>query len=105
MLNRIRVGQPTAEDIRALQSRVRPLGHPDLEGAMHLSCTNAEVNKINVIGLNALILNLLQWKQSIFIRLSRISNPMLTAEEILELKKMTLLSDKHWILKLEQESC
>ena len=56
LLNRIRVGQQTQEDIDILRTRVRPLGHPDLEGAMFLSCKNVEVNKLNEIGLNNLSL-------------------------------------------------
>ena len=54
MLNRIRIGEQTAEDIKQLETRIRPLGHPDLEGAMFISCTNKEVNKFNSIGLNRL---------------------------------------------------
>ena len=52
LLNRVRVGQQTPEDIKLLESRIRPLGHPDLKGAMYLSCTNVEVNKLNNRGLN-----------------------------------------------------
>ena len=52
LLNRVRVGQQTPDDIKLLETRVRTLGHPDLKGAMYLSCTNVEVNKLNVRGLN-----------------------------------------------------
>ena len=54
LLNRVRVGSQTAEDIKQLEARVRPLGHPDLQGSMYISCTNVEVNKFNAIGLNSL---------------------------------------------------
>ena len=54
ILNRIRVGNQTNQDIQHLETRIRQLGHPDLEGAMFISCTNKEVNKFNSIGLNAL---------------------------------------------------
>ena len=54
LLNRVRVGNQTSEDIKMLETRIRPLGHPDLEGAMFISCTNSEVNKFNLIGLNRL---------------------------------------------------
>ena len=36
-----------------LKTRVRPAGHPDLDGAMFISCTNAEVNKFNTLVLNS----------------------------------------------------
>ena len=47
MLNRFRIGEQTEEDMRILESRVRPLDHPDTEGAMFINCTNKEVNKLN----------------------------------------------------------
>ena len=34
VLNRIRVGQQTCEDISMLETRVRPEGHPDLKGVI-----------------------------------------------------------------------
>ena len=52
ILNRIRVGEVNDEDIKILESRVRPLGHPDLEGAMYLACTNASVSMHNRNRLN-----------------------------------------------------
>ena len=58
LLNRVRLGNHTASDIEILETRVRPFGHPDLEGAMYISCTNSEVNKFNSIGLNGLETNL-----------------------------------------------
>ena len=54
VLNRIRVGQQTSEDISILETRVRPLIHSDLDGAMFLACTNVRVNELNARGLNAL---------------------------------------------------
>ena len=54
VLNRIRVGQQTDEDIKQLESRVRPMGHPDLDGVMYICCTNKEVNALNEVGLNKL---------------------------------------------------
>jgi len=47
ILNRIRIGEVTIEDLNILQTRVRPEGHPDLEGAMYLTCTNASVSNHN----------------------------------------------------------
>ena len=31
-----------------LQDRVRPLDHPDLDGAVYISCKNKPVNKLNL---------------------------------------------------------
>ena len=53
LLNRIRVGDIRDDDVKQLESRIRPLGHPDLEGAMFISCTNSEVNKFNTMSLHA----------------------------------------------------
>ena len=44
MLNRIRIGQHTTQDMNILITRVRPEGHSDLHGAMYISCTNKSVN-------------------------------------------------------------
>ena len=52
ILNRIRIGSVTEEDIKVLETRVRPEGHPDLNGAMYLTCTNASVSKLNKKRLN-----------------------------------------------------
>ena len=54
LLNRVRVGRQTDEDIKQLENRVRPKNHQDLAGVMYINCTNVEVNKINQIGLKAL---------------------------------------------------
>ena len=54
ILNRIRIGQVTEEDLDVLRPRIISLGHPDLIGAMYLTGTNAEVNKFNDTGLNQL---------------------------------------------------
>ena len=52
MLNRIRIGQHTSQDMDILRTRVRPEGHPDLHGVIYISCTNKSVNKMNDIRLN-----------------------------------------------------
>ena len=54
ILNRIRFGQIMDEDIEAIEARVRPEGHPDLEGAMYLTATNLSVNKHNKTRINEL---------------------------------------------------
>ena len=40
--------------MKELESRIRPLGDKDLEGAMFISCTNSEVDKYNTLALNSL---------------------------------------------------
>ena len=54
MLNRIRVGEPTEEDFAKLEERVRPENHPDLVGAMYISCKNKSVEILNIKRLNEL---------------------------------------------------
>ena len=54
ILNRIRVGEHTEEDINILQQRVRPEGHQDMKGSLVIASTHATVNKHNVIGLQQL---------------------------------------------------
>ena len=54
MLNRIRVGEQTDEDLSVLQERVRPTGHPDMLGAMVIASTHAIVNMHNNLCLQQL---------------------------------------------------
>ena len=54
LLNRMRVGQQTEKDMDKLQDRVRPEGHPDLKGAMYITCTNKTVMKMNDVRLEEL---------------------------------------------------
>ena len=51
MLNRIRVGKQTQEDIEILRSRIRPKDHQDLKGAVFISAKVAPVAKFNEIAL------------------------------------------------------
>ena len=47
-LNRIRIGDLTENDIKMLETRVRPSNHPDIpSNALVVTCTNKEVNQIN----------------------------------------------------------
>ena len=48
MLNRFGFGQQRNEDMQKIQTRVRPRNHADLQGAIYVSCTNSEVEKINL---------------------------------------------------------
>ena len=53
MLNRFRTGEVTEEDAKMLESRVRPLNHPEIPNdALVISCKNAAVNAINEEKLN-----------------------------------------------------
>ena len=47
ILNRIRVGEHTDEDMSLLQERVRPEGHPDLKTALVIASTHRVVNEHN----------------------------------------------------------
>ena len=48
ILNRLRIANVTEEDVKTLESRVRPLNHPDIpRNALVVTCKNSEVNQIN----------------------------------------------------------
>ena len=48
ILNRMRIGELTDEDLKTLQTRVFSENHPDLpKNALNIRCTNKEVKKIN----------------------------------------------------------
>ena len=48
ILNRIRTGEFTTDDVKMLETRVREVNHPDIPAeALVITCTNKEVNKIN----------------------------------------------------------
>ena len=52
MLNRIRVGKQTQEDLESLRSRVRPKGNSDLKAALFISAKVKPVTRFNEIALN-----------------------------------------------------
>ena len=54
MLNRIRMGKHTKEDIDILKSRVRPNGHPDLKDALFISAKVKPVASFNEKAINKL---------------------------------------------------
>ena len=60
LLNRLRVGKQTEEDINLLNSRVQSEGHPDLNGATYISCTNEMVIQQNNVRLNELTTELIE---------------------------------------------
>ena len=48
LLNRLRIGAHTQEDVSLLQSRVRPANHPDIKEAdLHIVCKRRECARIN----------------------------------------------------------
>ena len=54
LLNRMRVGRQTKEDMEMLQTRVRPKGHPDLKDALYIACKKKGVMAHNTKCLNNL---------------------------------------------------
>ena len=55
MLNRIRVGEQTGDDLSKLQERVRPRGHPDLESvSLYIVCKKKECAMINTAYISKL---------------------------------------------------
>ena len=54
ILNRIRVGEQTDEDLTVLQERVRPEGHPEMRGATVIASTHQVVNRHNTLRLQEL---------------------------------------------------
>ena len=48
MLNRVREGKQTEDDIDKLSERIRPYGHPELdEVSLYIVCTKNKCGKIN----------------------------------------------------------
>ena len=55
LLNRIRVGKQTQEDLDLLRTRVRPENHPDLKNAdLYLMCKRKDCARRNLLDLNKL---------------------------------------------------
>ena len=44
LLNRVRVGEHTEEDLKLLETRVRKKNHKDLKGALFMACKKDAVN-------------------------------------------------------------
>ena len=51
ILNRIRVGESTEDDMAFLNQRVRAEGHTDIKGATVIACKHVAVNKYNRLGM------------------------------------------------------
>ena len=63
LLNRIRVGEHTQQDLDLLKTRVRDAKHPDLKKAdLYIVCKRKECAKLNLDYLNSLKGELLQIK-------------------------------------------
>ena len=69
ILNRMRVGEQTKEDIELLKTRVRPKNHPDLKDALYIACTKVSVNEHNTKCLNDLPGTLYESKAKHFTKL------------------------------------
>ena len=55
LLNRVRVGKQTKEDIALLETRVRPKNHPDLKTAsLFIVCKRKDCAEMNIQYLNSL---------------------------------------------------
>ena len=54
LLNRVRVGEQTEDDLTCLMNRIRPVGHSDMKGATVIACTHKVVNQFNQAALNEL---------------------------------------------------
>ena len=54
ILNIMRVGEHTKEDMELLRTRVRPKNHPDLKDALYIAGTKVSVNDHNTKCLNEL---------------------------------------------------
>ena len=71
ILNRIRVGEQTIEDLDILRKRVRPKNHPDLKNALFIACKKVSVNEHNEKSLNSLPGKLLEIKARHFTKLKQ----------------------------------
>ena len=78
MLNRIRKGEQTNEDMELLRTRVRPKNHPDLTDALYIACKKKEVTKHNTKCLNNLPGKLYENKSINFTALKKNFKPPLT---------------------------
>ena len=55
LLNRIRTGDQTAQDIELLKTRVRPANHPELkEASLYIVCKRMDCARTNAQYLNSL---------------------------------------------------
>ena len=78
MLNRIRTGEQTTEDIELLRTRIRPKDHPDLKETLYIACKRKEVTKHNTKCLNDLPGKLYENKAINFTALKKNFKPPLT---------------------------
>ena len=92
MLNRVRVGEHTEEDMTLLRTRIRKKHHPDLKGALYIACTKAVVNEHNEKCLIGLQGKLYEIKAKHFTKLKQNFKPYL--------KKGGTVSDTQFLDKL-----
>lgn len=82
MLNRIRVGQQTEEDMKKLEERIRPRGHPDLQSvSLFIVCTKIECAKINTRYLEKLAGEEIMIKARHFLATRKKLNPYICRKE------------------------
>lgn len=75
LLNRVRIGKPTKEDIDLLNTRVFPRGSPDLPEDALISGTNTIVNEFNKTKLNLLPGELYTFPAKVFCRTNKEVKP------------------------------
>ena len=99
MLNRIRIGEQTNEDMELLRTRIRPKNHPDLKESLYIACKKKQVTEHNVRCLNNLPGKLFESKAINFTGLKKNFQPTLT--------DFGTIADTQFVdklnLKLEQE--
>ena len=80
MLNRIRIGENTDEDINILRAKVRGKDHPDLKGALYIAAKKATVNEHNENCLNSSNEKLYEIEAKHFIKLKQNLKPYITKD-------------------------
>ena len=95
LLNRVRVGEQTEEDLTLLRTKIRKKNHPDLKGAMSIACKKEVVNRHNELCLNSIQSKLFEIKAKHFTKLQQNFKPYI--------KKDGTISDTQFpdVLKLK----
>ena len=80
MLNRIRIGENTDEDINILRAKVRGKDHPDLKGSLYIVLKKATVNEHNEKCLNISDVKLYEIEAKHFTKLKQNLEPYITKD-------------------------
>ena len=75
LLNRVRVGEQTEEDLGLLRTKIRKKNHPDLKGALYIACKKEVVNGHNEMCLNNIQGKLFEVKAKHFTKLQQNFKP------------------------------